>query len=427
MDAVLNFIINEIFGQGAIFIALIACIGLILQKKPFTEVVRGTVMTAVGFFVLSTGTGLITGNSIDGISTAFNTIMPQAVPSKTVDIGAEYGTEIGIVMILAFAINILVARFTKWKSIFLTGHMLYWFPFVLISAGVDAGLSGVTLIILATVFTALYMVVSPNLMRPFVKQVTGDDSFTIGHPTTCLSVMSGLLGKVVGDKSHSTEDLHFPKSLGFLREIAITGSFTIAVTYIVMYVIRLVNGQDPAQVWGYAEGKTGVFTYIFTHAIYFGVGITIMLQGVRMLIAEIVPAFQGIAEKIVPDAIPALDVPVIFPYAPNALLIGFIVAMISSILTILVTGSMGIFPTVVIPLISTCFFEIGCASIVGNATGGVRGAVIGAAVCGIIAVLLVGFGAYFFNNTIQQWMLVYGGQDFDLWGMVVGAVARLLA
>ena len=403
MEAVLNFIINEIFGQGAIFIALIACIGLILQKKPFSEIVRGTVMTAVGFFVLSTGTGLITGNSIDGISTAFNTVMPQAIPSTTVDIGAEYGTEIGIVMIVAFAINILVARFTKWKSIFLTGHMLYWFPFVFIAAGVDAGLTGGKLIILAAIFTALYMIVSPNLMRPFVKEVTGDDSFTIGHPTTCLSVISGLLGKAFGDKSHSTEDLKFPKSLGFLREIAITGSFTIAITYIVMYFILLANGQDPAVVWGYADGNTGIFTYIFTHAIYFGVGITVMLQGVRMLISEIVPAFQGIAEKIVPDAIPALDVPVIFPYAPNALLIGFIVAMITSIVTILVTGAMGIFPTVVIPLISTCFFEIGCASI------------------------LVGFGAYFFNNTIQQWMLVYGGQDFDLWGMIVGAVARLIA
>lgn len=427
MEAVLNFIINEIFGQGAIFIALIACIGLILQKKPFSEIVRGTVMTAVGFFVLSTGTGLITGNSIDGISAAFNTVMPQAIPSTTVDIGAEYGTEIGIVMIVAFAINVLVARFTKWKSIFLTGHMLYWFPFVFIAAGVDAGLTGGKLIILAAIFTALYIIVSPNLMRPFVKEVTGDDSFTIGHPTTCLSVISGLLGKAFGDKSHSTEDLKFPKSLGFLREIAITGSFTIAITYIVMYFILVANGQDPAVVWGYAEGKTGIFTYIFTHAIYFGVGITVMLQGVRMLIAEIAPAFQGIAEKIVPDAIPALDVPVIFPYAPNALLIGFIVAMITSCVTILVTGAMGIFPTVVIPLISTCFFEIGCASIVGNATGGVRGAIIGAAVSGIIAVLLVGFGAYFFNNTIQQWMLVYGGQDFDLWGMVVGAVAKLIA
>lgn len=427
MEAILNFVIQEIFGQGAIFLALIACIGLVLQKKSFSEIVRGTIMTAVGFFVLSTGTGLITGNSIDGISTAFNTIMPQAIESTTVDIGAEYGTEIGIVMILAFAVNILVARFTKWKSIFLTGHMLYWFPFVFIAAGVDAGLTGGKLIILAAVFTALYMVVSPNLMRPFVKQVTGDDSFTIGHPTTCLSVISGLLGKVIGNKEHSTEDLKFPKSLGFLREIAITGSFAIALTYLIMYFILLANGQDPAVVWGYAEGSTGIFTYIFTHAIYFGVGITIMLQGVRMLIAEIVPAFQGIAEKLVPGAIPALDVPVIFPYAPNALLIGFIVAMITSIATILITGSMGIFPTVVIPLISTCFFEIGCASIVGNATGGVRGAVVGAAVSGVIAVLLVGFGAYFFNNTIQSWMLVFGGQDFDLWGMLVGAIARLIA
>lgn len=30
---VLNFIINEIFGQGAIFLALIAMIGLLLQRS----------------------------------------------------------------------------------------------------------------------------------------------------------------------------------------------------------------------------------------------------------------------------------------------------------------------------------------------------------------------------------------------------------
>lgn len=41
-------------------------------------------------------------------------------------------------------------------------------------------------------------------------------------------------------------------------------------------------------------------------------------------------------------------------------------------------------------------------------------------------VLLVGFGAYFFNNTIQDWMLVYGGQDFSLWGILEGFVARLI-
>ena len=93
------------FWPGQFLFALIACIGLILQKKSFSEIIRGTVMTAVGFFILSTGTGLITGSSIDGISTAFNTIVPRAVESKTVDIGTMYGTEIGIVMIAAFAIN----------------------------------------------------------------------------------------------------------------------------------------------------------------------------------------------------------------------------------------------------------------------------------------------------------------------------------
>lgn len=422
--AVLNFIIHEIFNQGAIFLALIAMIGLLLQKKSASEVIRGTMMTAIGFFVLNTGTGLITGNSINGIATAFNTIMPQSTTPASVDIGGQYGTQIGIVMILAFIINLLVARFTKWKSVFLTGHMLYWFPFVFIAAGVDAGLSGTKLIILATIFTALYMIVSPNLMRPFVKDVTGDDSFTIGHPTTTLSVISGLLAKALGDKSKSTEQLNIPKSLGFLREVSITGSIVIAVTYIVMAGILTANGYNPAEVWGYAGSGTGIFTYIFTHAIYFGVGVTVMLMGVRMLIGEIVPAFKGIAEKVVPGAIPALDCPVIFGYAPNALIIGFITAMITSTITIILTA--GMFPTVIIPLTFTCFFEIGCASIIGNAEGGVRGCIIGAAVSGIVMVFLVGLGAYFFNNTIQSWMLVYGGQDFSLWGIVEGLIARLI-
>jgi PTS system ascorbate-specific IIC component len=57
---------------------------------------------------------------------------------------------------------------------------------------VDAGLSGFKLIALAAVFTALYMVIAPNLMRPLVRKVTGKDEFTIGHPTTTLSVLSAL-------------------------------------------------------------------------------------------------------------------------------------------------------------------------------------------------------------------------------------------
>lgn len=423
MKGVLDFIINEIFGQGAIFISLIALVGLVLQKKSFSEVVRGTFMTAIGYFVLSQGSGLVSA-TVSDISNAFCTFMPQAVASKTVDIGTEYGTQIGIVMLIGFAINLLVARFTKWKCVFLTGHMLYWFPYVFIAAGVDAGVSGATLIIMAGIFTALYMVVAPNLMRPLVKKVTGTDSFSIAHPTTTLSLVAAGVAKATGNPQKSTEDIKFPKGLNFLREISITGSIVILLTYLAMDVILRVRGFDPSVVMGFGDTP---FTYFFTKCVTFGVGVTILLLGVRMLIAEIVPAFQGIATKVVPGAIPALDCPVIFNIAPNALLIGFLTALATSTVTILITTSMGIFPTVVIPLAFTCFFEAGCAAIVANAYGGVRGCIIASIVNGIVMVFLVGFGAYFFNNTINDWMLVYGGQDFSLWGIIEGLFAKLIA
>jgi len=99
--------------------------------------------------------------------------------------------------------------------------------------------------------------------------------------------------------------------------------------------------------------------------------------------------------------------------------------MITSVITIIITSSMAIFPTIVLPLTITCFFELGTAAIIGNSTGGVKGAVIGSAVGGVIMVFLVGFGANFFMNTINQWMLVFGGQDFSIWGMLAGFFARL--
>ena len=314
---ILNFIINEIFGQGAIFLALIALIGLILQKKSFSEILRGTAMTAIGFFVLTQGTAIITGKSIDGLAAAFNTIMPNAAGAPDIDM-SPYGTQIGIVMVIGFLINLLVARFTKWKSVFLTGHMLYWFPYVFIAAGVNAGLKGAPLVILATIMTGIYLVVAPNLMKPLVKEVTGDDSFTIGHPTTTLSVISGYLGKLVGDKTKSTEDIKFPKVLSFLREVSITGSIVIALTYIVMAIILRANGKVPGEVWGYAGGTTGAFTYIFSKAIFFGTGVTVMLLGVRMLIAEIVPLSRALPIRSF-RAIPALDCPVLstMPQRPD--------------------------------------------------------------------------------------------------------------
>ena len=110
-----------------------------------------------------------------------------------------------------------------------------------------------------------------------------------------------------------------------------------------------------------------------------------------------------------------------------ALIIGFIVGMIASTLTIILTAGLSIFPIIVIPLVFTCFFEVGTAAIIGNGTGGIRGCIIGTAASAIVMVFLVGFGAYFFEGTINGWMLVFGGNDFSLWGIIMGAISRIFA
>ncbi len=427
--AVLDFIINEIFGSAPIFLSLIALIGLLLQRKPFGEVLSGTFKTAIGVVILTQGVNIIIG-AILPLATAFG-VFSADTGEPIVSMGSaafmnEYGAPIGIAMVSAFSINLLVARFTKWKSVFLTGHMLYWFPFIFVAAGVDAGLTGTTLVVVATVFTAAYMIITPNLIRPFVKQVTGDDSFTLGHPTIGLSLISGFIGKWFGDKSKSTEDMKFSKNLSFLKEISITSSIVIILVYSVLMVIIAASGESVLEVFGIAS-TANIFGFLVTQGLLFGAGLTVLLLGVRMMIAEIVPAFTGFQEKLIPDAIPALDCPLLFPYAPNALIIGFVVSMITSTIAIILFAMTGFFPFVIAPLTITCFFEIGTASIIGNATGGRRGAILGSAVAGVVMVLLVGFSIPFLQGTVADWIVIFGGNDFSLWAIIEGLFARLIA
>ncbi|EHO49423.1 hypothetical protein HMPREF9104_02588 [Lentilactobacillus kisonensis F0435] len=72
---------------------------------------------------------------------------------------------------------------------------------------------------------------------------------------------------------------------------------------------------------------------------------------------------------------PALDVPIIFPYAPNAVLLGFFVSFIVGTLSMFGMIAMG--TTVIIPGVVGHFFCGAAAGIYGNAAGGRRGAIIG--------------------------------------------------
>ena len=336
--AVLDFFITDIFGVASIFMALIALVGLLLLKKPFSDVISGVFKTALGVIILQQGVGILV-NSILPLHISIASLQ-QATPFPETMIGSEkfmtdYGTQIGIAMLAGFAINLLVARFTRWKAVFLTGHMLYWFPFVFTAVAVNAGFTGWTAGLIGGVFAAIYYVVAPNLIRPYIKEVIGDDSFTLGHPSVTFALVGGFLAKKFGNKEKSTEDIPFPKSVRFLKEVAITGSILVMLSYVVVLALLAITGSEVT----IDTGGKSMFQFVFTSALMFGAGLTILMLGVRLLIAEITTAFTGIQEKLIPNAVPAYDCPLLFPYAPNAVIIGFLISTVTSVVVIFLTGS----------------------------------------------------------------------------------------
>jgi PTS system ascorbate-specific IIC component len=66
----------------------------------------------------------------------------------------------------------------------------------------------------------------------------------------------------------------------------------------------------------------------------------VILFGVRTILGELVPAFQGIAAKCgARRECPALDAPIVFPYAQNAVLIGFLSSFAGGLVGLLVLGT----------------------------------------------------------------------------------------
>ncbi len=124
----------------------------------------------------------------------------------------------------------------------------------------------------------------------------------------------------------------------------------------------------------------------FMMGIQFVVGVYVLLAGVRLLLGEIVPAFRGIAMKLVPNAKPALDCPVLFPFSPNAVILGFITTTIGTVIGMFLMPVFGL--AVILPGMLTNFFAGGTAGIFGNVVGGRRGAIIGGVIHGLFITLL---------------------------------------
>ncbi|MEC5318226.1 PTS ascorbate transporter subunit IIC [Brenneria populi subsp. brevivirga] len=414
-----RFLMSDVLSEPSILVGLIALIGLIAQKKPVTECIKGTVKTVMGFIILGAGASLVVaslGDFANIFQHAFG--IQGVVPNNEAIVSVaqkSFGKEMALIMFFAMVINILIARFTPWKFIFLTGHHTLFMSMMVAVILATAGISGVTLIVVGSLVVGAAMVFFPAIAHPYMKKVTGSDDVAIGHFSTLSYLLAGFIGSKFGNKAHSTEEMNVPKSLLFLRDTPVAIAFTMSIIFIVTCLFA-----GPAFVKSVSGGKNWLMFSII-QSITFAAGVYIILQGVRMVIAEIVPAFKGISDRLVPNAKPALDCPIVFPYAPNAVLVGFLSSFAAGIIGMFALYLLNM--TVIIPGVVPHFFVGAAAGVFGNATGGRRGAILGAFAQGLLITFLPVFllpvlGEIGFANT------TFSDADFGALGILLGIIVR---
>ena len=417
--SVLNFLMKDVLSQPPVLVGLMALIGLIALRKSFSEVISGTFKSIIGFLILIAGAVTLIGslNHLGNIlQQGFN--IKGVIPNNEAIVALAQqtlGRETALIMGLGFLANILFARITPFKYIFLTGHHTFYMAALLSAVLGTAGLSGFGLAITGALILGALMVLMPAMAQPFMRRITDSNDIALGHFGTIGYVAAGLVGQVAGNPKHSTEDIKLPQSLEFLKNSLVATALTMMIIFLVLV---LAAGKEVVEK---ISGGQNYIMFAVMQSLTFAAGVSVILAGVRMILGEIVPAFKGIAEKIVPEAIPALDCPVVFPYASTAVLIGFLSSFVGGLLSMLVLGPVGL--PLIIPGLVPHFFTGATAGVFGNATGGRRGAVLGGFVNGVLisfipALLLPVLGDLGFANT------TFGDSDFGIVGIIIGIIAR---
>lgn len=431
MFAVLNFI-QQVLSTPAIFVGLIALLGLLLQKQDAQTCIKGTIKTILGFIVLNAGSSVVQEAIIpfgDLFQIAFHVegVVPNNEAITSLGL-TDFAVQTASIFALGMCFNIILARFSKLKYIFLTGHHALYMSCLIAILTSIAGLTGIQQIVTGALLLGLVMAIFPALMQPTIEKITGDDSLALGHFGSGCYWLSAQIGKLFGrdDDTTTTEDVNFPQGLSFLRENTISIALAMFLCYIVVAGAAVFTAPaEAAEIFG---GDNWVL-YSIINSITFSAGIYVVLAGVRMLINEIVPAFKGISEKLVPNAKPALDCPIVFPFAPNAVLIGFFCSFVGGIVAMAILalmGHAGLAVAIILPGAVLHFFCGATAGVSGNATGGLKGCIAGSFVHGVIATFLAAglypvLGAMGFANT------TFSDTDFTLVGILFGNLIRFVS
>lgn len=353
-----------------------------MQKKSFAIILEAVIKALIGYTILLFGADLATKQLSEiAVLTEKAFSVSGIMPNNELIAGLAqwfYGKKLSYIMIFGMVIHIFIARFTKFKHIFLTGHHILFMAALITGILSGTALSYYLQIILGSAALALVLSFLPRLTQPLMNCIFPKDQVGLAHFGTFGFVLAGYVAKLVGRNPSDLSAENSRKS-GRIRLMSDPNVIILVFMFSFLLFLLIFSGK---KFFVFHNWTNHVLIHALKSSLLFTAGMYIIIMGVRMMLQEVLDSFQGIAQRLVPDAIPALDSPVIFPFAPQAAALGFFSSLIGGFIGMFVLLIFKV--NVVLPAIIAHFFSGGTTGVLGYAVGGYRGAVAGSFLHGLV-------------------------------------------
>ena len=255
-------------------------------------------------------------------------------------------------------------------------------------------------VILLGIVLGVYWAVASNLTVEATQDLTEGGGFAIGHQQMFgVWLVDKLAPKFSGKNDKKIEDLELPGFLSIFKDSIVATSILMIVFF---GAILLVLGKDylvgvNGQELTVAASKFKMttlkatddffllhFTNSINHSLFY---VQILQLGVRLFVAELSEAFQGISNKLLPGSMPAVDCAAVYGFgSPNAVTVGFLFGVLGQIVAIL---GLIVFksPVLIITGFVPVFFDNATFAVYANHKGGLRAASVLTFLSGVIQVL----------------------------------------
>ena len=429
-------VFTDILSIPSLTIAIIAAIGLIALKKSWSDVFSGFMRVFIALLIVVAG-ALTVVNALTPLNDLFVTtfgfrgVYTLEEVTTASAIAKGLGMEIGAIYGLGFILHVIIVRLIPGKrpgirQLYLTGHVMWTMAGAIALVLQIWGIRGWGAVAIGTVMLAFYLTVAPLMVWPFVKPIT-KGQWSIGHTQSFgLFLFAGIVAKgidlITGGRARKwrAEELSIPQQIAFIKQPGIISALIMIVVFLVPVIVL-----GPGVVEAKFSGGKNYIVWAIQQGAMFAAGVEVILFGVRTFLGEIIPAFQGISERVIPGAVPALDVPTIYPFRPTAMMLGVVMHVIVTIFATMLQAMTGS-PMVILPNAIYMFFVGATTGIIADEWGGIPGVIVASILSGFWYMYLPIWAYPFLGLEKLGLTGLSMSADCGIWAIFYGSLLRLI-